>query len=844
MNSLQDQLFGKIGRLQWLSLLAGVLLFAVLNLLLTLLVHNATRVIIPINIVAAVLAVVIGPYLLRTIDDLQQTLTRQNKELRSLHAIDEALSARVETSAILDVAVRETVLAVDGEMGALWLFDEADAGRITVQLFHNISPAMEAMLGETLGERERGDAYQTREPVRLQELDMTWSRDRTAGLLKLRNTIAVPVIRDQAVLGVLWVANRGGTSAVSGFTVEDVSLLSGIASTLAVALQNARLYEETQRRGVILRTLVARTGEAVAASSDAPRLMQILADEAARIIDCPRVAVYAWDDAPVQLHPLAPTGFQPLAFHDNLNPQAALSPSQAAPLRIDRAHLPEYVTLGGPGGAAPYVVNVQETLGLPPHEAAFLSAPGYLYVLRARDRRGIGLLCLLDSAPHAESADRDAFAHALAAQAAISLENSLLAQQTQALLLRSQAMQEATSHIAGNLDTSVVLSGVMESARRVLEADGCALWDYLLPEADGQQAGQWAQRASQGLMMSADTDHNYEEEILMQALARLQPQAVLPRGVPSGAAGQVRSLLALPLVYGGEATGAMTLYYQSPRALTPDDIGLAQNFAHQAANALQNARLFANLNAAYRRELRIAETLQQNFTSLIPPRVNRFEFAHEYQAALAEAEIGGDFYDVFPVGSGKMGVVMADVSGKGLKAALQTAMIKYTLRAFAAQHPDAPDDVLGRVNDVLSSDLGMLDGFVTLFYGILDTHTGVFVYANAGHEAPFWSRKSTGESLPLPSENGLPLGCAPSVRYTAQTVQFAPGDLLALFTDGITEARAPDGEFLGADGLLALMPAEAADARQACTEIFSHVRGFAGDHLRDDVSLLLLRYAS
>lgn len=842
MNFLHERILGRVGRLQWLSLLAGVLLFAALNLLLTLVVHNASRVVVPINIVAAGLAIAIGPYLLRTIDAMQQTLTRQNNELRSLHAIDEALGARMETGAILDIAVRETVAAVDGEMGALWLFDEAEAGQITSRAFHGISAPMQTMLGNSLAASEREAAFRTGQPVRLQELDLTWSRDRTASLLKLRNTIAVPVTRDQAVIGVLWVANRGGTNAVSGFSDHDISLMLGIASTLAVAIQNARLYEETQRRGLILRTLVARTGEAVAASSDAPRLMQILADEAARILSCPRVAVYAWDDAPIQLHPLAPTSFQPLAFHDGQNPDTPLLPAQAAPLRVDRAHLPAYVTLGGPGGAAPYAASVQEALGLAPGEVPFLQAPGYLYVLRARDRRGIGLLCLLDHAPHPASPDRDAFAHALAAQAAMSLENSLLARLAQDRSVRLQAMQEATSQIAGNLETGIVLSGVMESARRVLEADGCALWDYLPVEEGSPAPGHWAQRASQGLMMSADTDPGYEEEILMQALAQRRPQAVLPRGVPADGAGQVRSLLALPLVYGGEATGAMTLYYQSPRALTPDDIGLAQNFAHQAANALQNARLFANLNAAYRRELRIAETLQQNFTSPIPPQVNRFQFAHEYQAALAEAEIGGDFYDVFGLGGARMGVVMADVSGKGLKAALQTAMIKYTLRAFAAQHADAPEQALARVNDVLSSELGLLDGFVTLFYGVLDTQTGAFVYANAGHEAPFWSRKSEGETLPLPSENGLPLGCAPSVRYVAQAVQLAPGDLLALFTDGMTEARAPGGDFLGADGLLALVPTEATDARQACAELFSRVRTFAGDQLRDDVSLLLLRH--
>ena len=838
MNFLQQRVFGKIGRLQWLSLVAGILLFAVVNLLLTLLVHNSQRAVIPINIIAAVL----GPYLLRAIDEMQQTLTRQNGELRSLHAVDNALRNRQDLDAILAIAARETTLAVGGEMGALWLFDEADPRRIAARAYDHVSPPLLSMLGETIGAAERDEAQRTGRTVRRQELDATWSRDRTASLLKLRNTVAVPITRDGAVLGVVWVANREGTTAVTGFSDEDVSLLSGIASTLAVAIQNARLYEETQRRGAVLRTLVARTGEAVAASSDAPRLMQILAEEASRILGCPRVAVYAWDDAPVQLHPLAPTGFQPLAFHDAVSPDETLPLAMASPLHIDRAHLPDFVTQGQPGGAEPYAPNVRHALGLPDEEAPFLAAPGYLYVLRARDRRGIGLLCLLDDAPHPANADRDAFAHALAAQAAMSLENALLSQQAQALLARTQAMQEATNEIASQLDTGRVLLSVMDSARRVLDAGGCALWDFFGEgEAEG---GHWARRASQGLLMGADTDPGYEEEILMHALQERAPQMVFPRGVPQGGSGHVRAMLALPLLYAGEASGAMTLYYETPRALTPDEIGLAQNFAHQAANALQNARLFANLSAAYRRELRIAETLQQNLTSIIPPRVGTFELAHEYQAALGEAEIGGDFYDAFDLGGGRVGIVMADVSGKGLKAAVQTAMVKYTLRAFAAERPDNPGDALARVNDVLSSDLGMMDGFVTLFYGVLDTGTGGFAYANAGHEPPLWSRAASGDVVPLQSDSGLPLGCVSRVPYAMGTVRLAPGDLVVLFTDGMTEARDEAGLFLGTDGLRALVPVGSPSARAACEDLFARVRAFAADALRDDVSLLALRRAS
>ncbi len=154
------------------------------------------------------------------------------------------------------------------------------------------------------------------------------------------------------------------------------------------------------------------------------------------------------------------------------------------------------------------------------------------------------------------------------------------------------------------------------------------------------------------------------------------------------AAGPIHTQLALPLLYAGQATGVMTLYYQEPRPFTADEIGLAQSFANQAANALENARLFAELRAMYaHRKADRRDSAKQPAAGLCRPQVGVIEFAHEYQAALEEAVIGGDFFDLFPLGEDRMGLVMADVSGKGLKAAVQTAMLKYTLRGFALENP-------------------------------------------------------------------------------------------------------------------------------------------------------------
>jgi len=252
--------------------------------------------------------------------------------------------------------------------------------------------------------------------------------------------------------------------------------------------------------------------------------------------------------------------------------------------------------------------------------------------------------------------------------------------------------------------------------------------------------------------------------------------------------------------------------------------------------------LFSELRASYEREKLIAGTLQESLLPAMPARpVDAIEFAKKYQAALDESYIGGDFFDLFTLGEHRQGVVMADVSGKGLKAAVQTAMLKYTLRGFALENPDFPSRVLARVNDVLCSPMSSHDGFVTLFYAVMDTRTGEMVYANAGHEPPLVRETVTGDVRPLPPCDGLALGAMSGVVYEECRAALAPGDLLLLYTDGLTEARADDGSFLGLDGLTALLPRRDASAAECVRAVYAGVSAFAGDVRRDDVAMLVLR---
>jgi len=845
-----------MARVTWMT---TVLVYAVVNLVITAVIEtrgmDSIRATIYISVASAVLAFIIAPNLTRTFDRMQQRMTRQNNELRSLHAIDNAISSELKLGTILDVAVRQASLAVDAELAFLWLTTVDSPRRSEAWAFYNISPTLQTMVKTLVAEGSARFARRTEAPLRFDNLTETWVSDHAASALKLRNTITVPIKRHDRTIGILVVANRAdATPSMPDVTDNDTDLLVAISTTVGVALHNAQLYEETERRGEMLRTLVARTGDAIAASSDAPRLMQILADEASRILGCRRVLIYSTE----------PNGqtMVPLAFQEAQGGLSTVAPETLAGLTgafyRQSLALTEVVPAismamdrSERDGTRGYMPDLCKALGLTGDQWRFLAGPGFVYLLRSRDQRPIGLLCLIDPTDRGLAPETGSFAMALATQAGVALENAQLSQQARALLARTQGLQQATNQIAAELDSDRVLEGVMDSARRLLDADGYGLWTW------DKNDKSWRSVGAHGLALAQSPEGDpTEEEILTQVLSQRSPAIVgdtaysVLKETAATSDSQVkefdrprnvRAMLSLPLLYAGEATGVMALYYGNSRAFLQDEVDLAQSFAHQAANALENARLFTELRAAYAREKRIAETLQRTLLPPVPETYRDFQFAHIYVAGSKEAEIGGDFFDLFELAPGRFGVVMADVTGKGLTAAVQTAMIKYTLRGFALELPDRPDLVLERVNNVLCDTVSNLDGFVTLFYGVLDTERGELLYGNAGHENPMLYDPRREEVRTLEGCDGLALGCLPGVKYESRLVPIDSGQSILLYTDGVTEARDAGRHFLGVNGLKRMMSLGVQSAQSMADALYNKVDGYAGDGLRDDIALLLIR---
>ena len=243
---------------------------------------------------------------------------------------------------------------------------------------------------------------------------------------------------------------------------------------------------------------------------------------------------------------------------------------------------------------------------------------------------------------------------------------------------------------------------------------------------------------------------------------------------------------------------------------------------------------------AIRRELGVAARMQESILPTVFPSDPRYEIHASMTPAL---EVGGDFYDFFGLDDGRMGIVMADVSGKGVPAALFMMVSRTLMKGTAIGEPD-PAKALAEVNQLLveSNEEAM---FVTLFYTSFDPASGHLKFANGGHNLPYVIRRN-GEVRQVDCESGVVLAVLPGFEFPGGSLDLGPGDAIFFYTDGITEAMNEDGEEFGDDALAAVLAEVAgADAASFSDRVVAAVREHAGDaDQSDDITCLCLRIAN
>jgi phosphoserine phosphatase RsbU/P len=413
---------------------------------------------------------------------------------------------------------------------------------------------------------------------------------------------------------------------------------------------------------------------------------------------------------------------------------------------------------------------------------------------------------------------------------------------------------EATMLLHSQLPLDAVLEAMVDRAISITDAGRGLL---LEADATGSLRNRLARRAG-GISMPAD-GVSPTQTALRLAIERqtgvitedLRQGDVALQGAQSIIAQALRAIVAIPLyamprastqesvvhAKRGHFLGVLYLDSRQPAAFSKLDRQILDALAVEAASILDNARLVERERQRQRieQELDIARHIQQ---ALLPPGFRDFPHMAVSGVNYPCQAVGGDYFDVFPMSHDRTAMVIADVSGKGLGAALLTTMLQGALTGMTLGAD--PVRVFHHINSFLCEH-AEVGRYATLFFGILDAG-GYLEYLNAGHLSPLLLRNGT--VTELFSQGSFPIGLVPEATYTAAHARLDPGDTLVLFSDGVTEAADPDEHMFGVPRLCEVLAGQRdAPLEQLQKRVVDSVESFArGASQADDITLLLVRY--
>lgn len=326
---------------------------------------------------------------------------------------------------------------------------------------------------------------------------------------------------------------------------------------------------------------------------------------------------------------------------------------------------------------------------------------------------------------------------------------------------------------------------------------------------------------------------------LEAALERCEIRNITPG---SGDVTLDRPTVVAPLLVKGAAAGAVLIQKSDDAPFDSVAMKTTQSLSTQAGVFLNGLRQAQNLveAAEANRQIELAETVQKSLLPGADIQVDGLELAAAY---LASTKVGGDYYDFLPIAGGALMAVVADVSGHSLPSGLMMTSARSALQVLARQHP-RPAEILRMLNDSLFRDLDQTGLFLSICIAVVDPSEGTVTYASAGHNPPFLWRPALGQMGLLESTGPL-IGIIPSLEYEEIVMDFALGDSLVLYTDGITEARDPSGAFFGEDRLEGLVrDSSDLEAQGTVDAIVEKVMQHTAGVVADDVTLLVLKLAS
>jgi serine phosphatase RsbU (regulator of sigma subunit) len=468
----------------------------------------------------------------------------------------------------------------------------------------------------------------------------------------------------------------------------------------------------------------------------------------------------------------------------------------------------------------------------------------------------IGLLAVFLPRGRVLAADEAALLSALAVQLGVAVQNArlherttrLAAERETALAAESQSARELRSlyEISRSFVQELTLDATIDAVlRAVVDLLGLDAAVLRLPDERGDEL------VAAGVYVSDQRLEGAVAAILArpQRLAKLPGRRLFRAGKPlvldrdsAGNLGASYELLVpflergatcvvVPVRTPTELLATLTLFALDPgRPITGRALELADSIVRQAAIAIDRARL-------YEQQKSFSDTMQRSLLPRSQPKLPGLELGAVY-ASSARVEVGGDVYDFLTLPDGRLAVALGDVTGHGIDATADMAMAKYVFRSLTREHPD-PGDFLAFANEVAVGELGA-EKFVTMAYLTIEPQSGELVAASAGHPQPRLVRPDG--TVATIEAGGLALGIESGQSYAEVRAQLDPGALVVLYTDGVVEARAGDGELWSRERLDACLVANRElTATEVADRVIAACREFAGGDLEDDCAIVVVK---
>ncbi|MGE5222317.1 MAG: SpoIIE family protein phosphatase [Omnitrophica WOR_2 bacterium] len=299
-------------------------------------------------------------------------------------------------------------------------------------------------------------------------------------------------------------------------------------------------------------------------------------------------------------------------------------------------------------------------------------------------------------------------------------------------------------------------------------------------------------------------------------------------------------LILAPIMKEWQTIGGIYVLMPDPTAETSVYLSILQSIATQVSAAIDliQSRNQDRVGEVVTRELVMAGRIQADILPEKAPVIAGWDIAAKLESA---RETSGDFYDFIPLANQNWGIVIADVTDKGMGAALFMALTNTLIRTYATRYPAVPALTMNVVNQRLLSDTrGSM--FVTAFYGILEPHTGRLRYSNAGHPPPYMLSLKKGKPVDQLRPTGMALGLLEDTHWQQKIAKLYPGDVLLLYTDGVTEAQNSQGEFFGEQRLLEIVRSNSNNsAHEIQQAVLDKVHDFSGGRPRqDDIAIVVI----